>query len=109
MEMTKRVKCESCGGKGMIIPKKHGGMVVPRKCEHCNGTGTIEAQITNADRIRAMSDEELAEFLADKYVMESCLRLKDEGYEPTETQKKAIKHTLYCTWIQWLKQPAQEG
>lgn len=63
---------------------------------------------TNADRIRAMSDEELAEFLAYKYVMESCLRLKDEGYEPTETQKSAIKHTLYCTWMKWLKQPAQE-
>ncbi len=64
---------------------------------------------TNADWIRGMTDEELAEFLADKYVMESCLRLKDEGCEPTETQKKVIKHTLYCTWIRWLRQTAQEG
>ena len=63
---------------------------------------------SNGDRIRAMTDAELAVFLADKYVMESCMRLSDEGYEPTEVQKKAIKHTLYCTWMKWLKQPAKE-
>ena len=47
--------------------------------------------MTNADRIRAMSDAELAVFMADKYMMESCMWLADEGYEPTEVQKKAIK------------------
>ena len=63
---------------------------------------------TNADRIRAMSDRELAYFLADKYVKESCMRLNDEGYEPTATQIEAIKHTLYCTWMNWLQQPAED-
>lgn len=61
--------------------------------------------VTNADRIREMSDEELADFLADKYVTESCLRLNDKGYEATEIQKRAIKHTLYYTWMKWLQQP----
>ena len=69
----------------------------------------LEKPETNADRIRAMSDRELAYFLADKYVAESCHRLNDEGYEPTATQIEAIKHTLYCTWMNWLRQPAEEG
>lgn len=60
--------------------------------------------MTNGDRIRAMSDKELADFLADKYVEGSCLRLNEEGYEPTATQKAALKHTLYCTWMRWLQQ-----
>lgn len=64
--------------------------------------------MTNADRIRAMSDRELAYFLADKYVMEGCRRLNDEGYEPTATQIEEIRHTLYCTWMNWLRQPAEE-
>lgn len=68
----------------------------------------MASKSSNADRIRAMSDAELAVFMADKYMMESCMRLADEGYEPTEVQKKAIKHTLYCTWMEWLKQPAKE-
>ena len=105
--------CPECNGKGKSIYYVETGrdentiMVKQRKgiCRTCNGSG--KKQQTNADRIRAMSDEELADFLTDKYVMESCLRLKDEGYEPTETQKKAIKHTLYCTWIKWLKQPVE--
>jgi hypothetical protein len=65
---------------------------------------------TNADRIRAMSDEELARFLADKleneYIL-SCKRLGDDTHMLTATEIKAIRHTCYCIWMQWLKQPAE--
>lgn len=64
---------------------------------------------TNADRIRAMSDKELAHFLADKYVKESCLRLKDQGYEPTATQIEYINNTLHCTWMKWLQLPSEDS
>ena len=63
---------------------------------------------TNADNIRAMSDGELADWMAEKFVIETCLRLKDQGYEPTETQKAVIHRTLYHTWLKWLKQPVED-
>ena len=59
--------------------------------------------LTNADRVRAMSDEELAMFLcnfrsynADEYICEGC---------------KAAKycHTGHTGTIDWLQQPAEEG
>ena len=108
----KKHKCDGCRYKG-----EHQEMMFRPFGVCTRETNLIEAEKnfnaekcpykkTNADRIRAMSDNELAEFLADKYVMESCLRLKDEGYEPTATQIEAIKRTLYYTWMRWLKQEA---
>lgn len=56
--------------------------------------------ITNADRIRAMSDEELAEFISCKMV-ESRLDLHPELL--MAIRRKKLYYTLY-----WLKQPAEE-
>lgn len=62
---------------------------------------------TNAARIRAMSDEELADFMTRRNVTESCLRLADEGYMPTEEQKQVLYDSLYPVWMEWLQQPAE--
>ena len=67
----------------------------------------LNLPMTNADRIRAMSDRELASFLAARGVSESKLRLKDEGYEPTATQLAALHERLFQTWLRWLQQPAE--
>ena len=50
---------------------------------------------TNADRIRAMSDEELAEFLQDAkfYCQRNC--------------EKCLRGTACISMLQWLKQPAE--
>ena len=48
---------------------------------------------TNADRIRAMTDEELAEWLADHPVVSK--------YDENNPQHKA--------WLDWLKQEASDG
>lgn len=63
---------------------------------------------TNADRIRAMTDEELAVFLSERYAKESVLRVRESGYEPTATEIKELTVRLYMTWLRWLKQPAEE-
>lgn len=63
--------------------------------------------MTNADRIRAMSNKELAWFLAERYAKESVLRLRDLGQEPTATQIKAVTEQLYYTWLRWLEQYAE--
>jgi hypothetical protein len=63
---------------------------------------------TNADRVRAMTDKELALFLSERYANESVLRVRDQGYNPTATQIKALHEGLYLTWMRWLKQPVEE-
>ena len=62
---------------------------------------------TNGDRIRAMSDNGLAEFLADIFAKESCRRLERESFA-TAIQIEEIRHFWYCYWAEWLKQPAEE-
>lgn len=59
--------------------------------------------MTNADRIRAMNDEELAEFLCD-------FRVRGADEHPC----KGCKAEHYCRaghtgTIDWLQQPAEEG
>lgn len=56
---------------------------------------------TNADRIRAMSDEELAVFLESS---RGCLSDDDCEYGVHATPENCIKH-----WATWLQQPAKEG
>lgn len=65
-----------------------------------------EYHITNADRIRAMSDEELAKFLAERFANETCNRLGEDNLV-TATQITAITHTWYCCWMDWLRRPAE--
>ena len=69
MKTNKLVNCPQCGGFGFIstpVSKDYEITVCRAKtCELCHGAGVIEVPMTNADRIRAMSDEELAEFLID--------------------------------------------
>ena len=78
--------------------KEYGGF-----CQLTNTAQPItEYRMTNADRIRSMSDEELATFLcdfrscdADDYICEGC---------------KAAKYcrTGHTGMIEWLQQPAEE-
>ena len=65
--------------------------------------------MTNADRIRAMTDEELAKFMAERNVNESTLLLLNEDHSLTAAQIATLKHRVYCACMQWLKQPAEEG
>ena len=74
----------------------------------CRATSNCENKvITNADRIRAMSDEELAEFMADRNVNESTLLRLNENHGLSAVQIAAIKHNVYCACMRWLKQPAE--
>ena len=60
--MYKDVPCTVCNGYG-FIPKFSDCSVWSETCKSCGGKGTVKEPVTNADRIRAMSDEELAELL----------------------------------------------
>ena len=58
---------------------------------------------TNADRIRAMSDEELADFLSDTFSKVCC-----SEHSLSVIQLEALKHNLFCIFMKWLKQPAED-
>lgn len=57
--------------------------------------------ITNADKIRAMSDEELAEFLAEEQLRIANIVFQTVGYG---LEKQAI----YARRLDWLQQLAEE-
>lgn len=68
-----------------------------RRFTHCN-VYKKASQITNADKIRSMTDEELADFL-DKcegkgYQDSSITPINEDGY--------------HMDMLDWLKQPAEE-
>lgn len=63
------------------------------KCENCFRGSEYKCKTTNADRIRAMSDEELAEFLE---TINSCSCSFAMGKSPCDG------NDCPC-WLDWLK------
>ena len=53
---------------------------------------------SNADRIRAMTDEELAEWIASQPIECDCSALKCKG----------CGDDCYAAWLDWLKQEVEE-
>ena len=72
-------------------------------CAALRGTYGIDSDpeiITNADRIRRMSDEELAEFLAEEQYRIVNVIFQTAGYG---LEKQAI----YARRLDWLQQPCE--
>ena len=63
--------------------------------------------ITEADLIRAMNDEELADFLAERDAFHWYVRLTDGGYEPTQNQRRVAKQGFYEKWVRYLKRKVE--
>ena len=93
---TKKLVCYNCGGHGFITATYENGQT-SAICPVCGGIGSHEIQMTNADHIRAMSDEELAEFIKHIKVRAAfCKAVKDnDAFE------------ALCS-AEWLQQPAEE-
>ena len=69
--MTKTIVCPECNGFGHINRGcENGSWSV--LCSSCNGRGVLRVPMTNADRIRNMSDDELAHFLLTEVSNEKC-------------------------------------
>jgi hypothetical protein len=92
-------------------------------CQHCDcephlepcvscktkyiGTPTkyLAKRHTNADRIRAMSDEELAKFLADEIPHGDCCGC---DLECATFEGDKFENSCHNAYYRWLKQPAEE-
>ena len=64
-------------------------------------TPITEYKMTNADRIRAMSDEELAKFLEDGFHCHRC-----SEWEMGEKGICDLKCEKHC--LEWLKEPVED-
>ncbi len=112
---TKVISCHVCHGSGSIS-KCGENRSWSETCGYCHGMGTEEVPITNADRIRAMRDEELADFFFESSeiefeVCEYC------SYFGGHTSDTPCKHDMGSCLIpakngafkKWLQQPVKEG
>jgi hypothetical protein len=107
------MRCPECNGTGKAnyyveVDRDENSVTLARRkdiCRTCNGSG--EKPMTNADRIRAMSDEELAKFLECFELCDHCTehhRLGDvRFYQGEKCDEQCEQH---C-W-EWLRQPAEE-
>ena len=83
-------RCNGCAYENESVTGKH--------CVYCDGTkqGDMYKRATNADRIRSMSDEELAEFLCK---VKSDYQWADHEF-PSEEE---------CgEWEEWLQPEVEE-
>ena len=95
--------CPYCGGHGYInqFEDVEGGCRAwANECIACKGTGAILVPETNADRIRRMSDEELAKFIATPCQCE--VRPKRDGF------RECGNDLCLQYLLKWLRQPAEE-
>ena len=82
-------------------------MICPDYPEKCRFCGAFR-EPTNADRIRAMSDEELAQWMASRIANLKFLDIEISGKQLTATEKAALTHDLYVVFGRYLQQPAGE-
>jgi hypothetical protein len=98
-------KCESCVRKDCTERTKQDDLRIVIACDDYTEQ---EHKMTNADRIRAMSDEELAAFLDTFGCCHHCSeheRLSDNRFLSDERcDEKCVEHCL-----EWLKQPAEDA
>lgn len=91
--------CDDCAHKGYCDMAQFGGHN-PRitACSHFS-----KRKQTNADRIRSMSDEELADFIND-----AEYGFLDRPGMCDVCDHHRVKDCLAC-WLAWLKSPVEEG
>ena len=83
--------------------------IIAKHCPSMGGKFCVRFEpFTNADRIRQMSDAELAQFLAERSVNKSTVQLLDKNNDLTVVQIEELRNSIYCALMQWLKHPAEE-
>ena len=107
------MKCPECNGRGettyyVETDRDENTVTIEQRkgiCRTCNGSG--EKPMTNADRIRAMSDKEIACFLAGKFTDTTTQRMVELGKMRSATEISVEADLWFRAWMQWLRQPAE--
>lgn len=87
--MKKKVSCPKCEGRGLIA-KWNDCNAWSEYCFECNGTGKIEVPFTIGDKIRSMSDEEVAIWLNAHVTDTVCDLVCDNDCEAMATYDKTF-------------------
>lgn len=101
--------CPECGGYGWVREFKFvEGTYRLRdvECTTCNRTGFVLS--TNADRIRAMSDEELASEMNQRSISTICDIVCQGDCKAIATLNKTSGEVCKEIIMKWLQQPAEE-
>ena len=106
-------KCDGCRYKGQHQEMMFRPMgVCTRELNLVDAVKNYEAEKcpykkTNADRIRAMSDEELAEWLVIQTVYQESA-FSPPSYRNFLTDRDDTKEKAIPDTVKWLKQPAED-
>lgn len=104
--MKKKIPCPECNGRGgkvVFNGTADGGCTVTyRRCLDCDGNGIVFADMSRADLIRAMSDEELAAYWSDHYD-DFCPNLPECGEMLNQDQEIPAEKCIGCA-LRWLQE-----
>lgn len=106
------MRCLRCGGTGAYHyvdrTDRDGKVMLEIRrtvCDACKGSG--REPLTNADRIRSMSDEALAEVIYNGISSDACDYCKHNNLHCDGSPCRGKAHTEII--VEWLQQPAEEG
>lgn len=104
--MKKKIPCPECKGNGyftvMTGDRNDYCGVINQACSSCGGSGALEVDMTRADRLRAMSDEELAAYWSDHYD-DFCPNLPECGEMLNQDQEIPAEKCIGCV-LRWLQE-----
>ena len=100
--MKKKISCPNCDGHGFIT-KWSDYSIWSERCNECNGTGEVEVPFTIGDRIRSMSDEEIAAWLANNAVDTPCEIICGNECRAFKKKKKTSEEACDDIIKEWLK------
>lgn len=104
--MKKLIRCPECKGQGYftIVTGDRNDYcgVIGQACSSCGGSGALEVDMTRADRIRAMSDEELAAYWFDHHD-DFCPNLPECGEMLNQDQEIPAEKCVGCA-LRWLQE-----
>ena len=101
MSVCKHKRGEYCGLRNDIRAKS---LKIKSYC--IQGPCPDESPMTNSDRIRAMTDKELAHLMGEYAMCENCLAHSDAC--ETEYDNPADVPSCEQIWLDWLKEEAKE-
>ena len=107
--MKKLIVCTNCKGNGYFTvmtgdPNDYCG-VIGKKCSVCDGAGALEVDMTIADYIRSMSDEDLAVFWSEHYD-DFCISKPECGQFINDGTDIPDEWCAACV-LAWLQKPVE--